>query len=296
MSYRVITFKDIQRCIGESIRTGTATTDIRTIMPDTAKRILSELNGNNRKKRPKAIDKYANDMKAGDWKISEAISFNMDGYLENGQHRLEACIKSRVPLTTSILFGAEKNPSLDRPVVRTIADNGKLYTGMDYDNTYVSAINNLYRIAEGKSGTMSDTAHIKVYEKARPYTTELSENIPKQENHIKTDAALASALLVLYVLDYADIDTLCDMVHVFRDGIFSTESERKLRRLRDDKLGKRGAFDPRQTTRLANTTQNATKEYLKYFIQYLKQAPAKKSEKVITRIICEAYETLLSPA
>ncbi len=68
--------------------------DIELVTPDTAKAYLQK-NTANRSLRPLAVSEYVAEMKAGGWVLGcDAIGFDRNGTLINGQHRLNALIKS----------------------------------------------------------------------------------------------------------------------------------------------------------------------------------------------------------
>lgn len=70
------------------------------IDPDFA-RILLEMNTRNRPKSASIIKAYAEAMKAGNWKLNgETIKVTSDGFILDGQHRLEACVLSGVAFDT----------------------------------------------------------------------------------------------------------------------------------------------------------------------------------------------------
>lgn len=77
--------------------------------PDMARRMLAH-NKINRNIRPAKVNTYASDMTAGRWTIdTNAICTDPDGYLLNGQHRLNAVIKSG----TTVLFAIMRNVPRD---------------------------------------------------------------------------------------------------------------------------------------------------------------------------------------
>lgn len=68
--------------------------DIELITPEIAKAFLLK-NTANRSLRPMAVSEYAAEMKTGGWVLGcDAIGFDRNGTLINGQHRLNALIKS----------------------------------------------------------------------------------------------------------------------------------------------------------------------------------------------------------
>ena len=84
-------------------------TTVATITPREAKEWLETKNlHNNRPQSEQTIRKYAQEMKAGRWKLNgESIIFGSSGRLLNGQHRLKACILANVPFQTVIVKGAD---------------------------------------------------------------------------------------------------------------------------------------------------------------------------------------------
>lgn len=81
--------------------------EIYTVTPAVAKRWLSR-NVRNRSVRQDDVDAYARDMAAGNWHVTgEAIKFDTNGALADGQHRLHAVIKSGVSIQILVVRGVE---------------------------------------------------------------------------------------------------------------------------------------------------------------------------------------------
>tara|TARA_R100000734_G_scaffold8011_1_gene6367 strand:- start:796 stop:1632 length:837 start_codon:yes stop_codon:yes gene_type:complete len=72
------------------------TADIEVITPEVADRYL-RTNTANRALRPTAVKEYVAEMESGDWLLGcDAIGFDVNGVLINGQHRLNAVVKSGI--------------------------------------------------------------------------------------------------------------------------------------------------------------------------------------------------------
>lgn len=70
------------------------TAKLMTVTPKLASEWLGK-NRKNRNLRPALVSRYARDMKAGRWEVTgEAVKFNTDGNLTDGQHRLAAILQS----------------------------------------------------------------------------------------------------------------------------------------------------------------------------------------------------------
>lgn len=78
---------------------------LATITPESAEELL-KFNTRNRALSPKNITFLANQMKNGEWQFTgNAIAFDTDSVLSNGQHTLSAIIKAGTPQTMKIQLG-----------------------------------------------------------------------------------------------------------------------------------------------------------------------------------------------
>jgi hypothetical protein len=74
-----------------------------TVTPQMAEQWLGR-NRRNRNVRPAAVTRYARDMAAGDWLYTgEAIKFDTNGNLIDGQHRLHAVVEADCPVEMEIV-------------------------------------------------------------------------------------------------------------------------------------------------------------------------------------------------
>lgn len=86
---------------------------IVTVDPNLAATMLATQKANRNLRRAK-VDEYANDMKNGNWSFTgESICFNKRGELVQGQHRLNAIIKSGVTLQIVVVYDVDDDAILD---------------------------------------------------------------------------------------------------------------------------------------------------------------------------------------
>jgi hypothetical protein len=86
-----------------------ASIEIVVISPDQALAWLETANTMNRPVMSGRVAMYANDMKAGRWVFNaQAICFDANGNLIDGQHRLWACVESSIPLIAVVARGLPK--------------------------------------------------------------------------------------------------------------------------------------------------------------------------------------------
>lgn len=109
---------------------------IVTLTPDLARRWL-ERNTHNRKPRPGRVEQYARDMTAGRWEFNgDAIRFDHNGVMLDGQHRCQAVVKTGVTIRVLVVYNLtpEAQNTMDRPGIRAMRDQlslaGEYNTGM----------------------------------------------------------------------------------------------------------------------------------------------------------------------
>ena len=112
------------------------------VTPALAKMML-EKNTRNRRLSNAWVRKLADDMSNGRWhKIgNDAITFDTDGNLTNGQHRLQAIIMSGTTQVFNVVQGVEMSANMDRPKMRSKLENIRLFTDLDelfVHNTIIS--------------------------------------------------------------------------------------------------------------------------------------------------------------
>lgn len=83
------------------------TVSVDTITPEEALAYLSH-NAQHRPIKQKKVDAYIQEMVDGKWQLNgKSITFDSNGRLLNGQHRLTACSQSGVPLTILVVRGVD---------------------------------------------------------------------------------------------------------------------------------------------------------------------------------------------
>lgn len=135
------------------------TMEVEKITPKKATEYLKKNINNPRGKKSisrKVVNQYAEDMKAGLWQLNgEAIVFDEDGYLKDGQHRLAAVITSGATIEICVVRGVPRETTIyDIGWKRTISQmvNAELDNSFECNSTIASAaglIVNNFRPANG---------------------------------------------------------------------------------------------------------------------------------------------------
>lgn len=96
-----------------------------TITPAMAEHILQNHNIDNRPVRSSRVYEFVKMINEGRWKLtSQGISFSRNGYLNNGQHRLQAIVRAGRPVALYVTFGEDRD-------VFDVLDTGSARGGSD---------------------------------------------------------------------------------------------------------------------------------------------------------------------
>jgi hypothetical protein len=128
--------------------------ELMTITPEMAVEMLGTQVAN-RPISAKSVTEMARDMRNGNWRVTGAsISFDYDGHLIDGQHRLEACKKAAKPFETFVTTGLEPRAqdNTDRGRRRTFAHQLAI-RGEKSANTLAAIVNAYHQYKSGRLGT-----------------------------------------------------------------------------------------------------------------------------------------------
>jgi len=132
------------------------TVEWMTITPELAMGWLEDTNTNNRAVRDIHVRRLAEDMKAGKWRgfNGEAIRFDSEGRLVDGQHRLWACTIAGVPFDTLVVAGVdpEEYATIGTGIRKTFADFLGPMHGEKNANLYAAAVRLVYSWQAGELG------------------------------------------------------------------------------------------------------------------------------------------------
>lgn len=95
------------------------------ITPEIARNLLDNKNVRNRKLSPIKVNIYSQELTDGKWRIThQGIAFYEDGVLADGQHRLEAIVRTGVSIIMLVAFGLSYESAIfiDEGKSRSVAD------------------------------------------------------------------------------------------------------------------------------------------------------------------------------
>ena len=120
--------------------------EVMTVTPALAQRWLEKNHPSNRPVAWRRVEAFANDMRMGAWKLThQGICFDAEGYLIDGQHRLQAVVNADVAVPMLVVrnrLGTYHDP-IDRVGPRSVA------TIMGMTTRDVSSLNTLRMLEAG---------------------------------------------------------------------------------------------------------------------------------------------------
>lgn len=150
------------------------------ITPDQAETWLGH-NHRNRTLRKQVVSRYARDMTNGKWLYNgEAIKFDIDGNLLDGQHRLQAIVESGVTVETEVVTGLAPDTQdvMDTGLKRSPGDMLALH-GHPYVNMMAAAAKMALGVQTGDIVTrrfVPTSAEVKEWVDAHPDIVQSCEN------------------------------------------------------------------------------------------------------------------------
>lgn len=182
--------------------------DYREISPNQARFILRNCNHHNRKPSKVMITKYSTDMTQGNWQeTGETISFDINGALTNGQHRLYASINTNYVLKSPVVFGL-------KPEAFKNIDNGKIRSNADvlsilkYKDTNILASLIRLIIAYEKGAVIAE--NLKGFNQiTKNQIVEYIEDHPEIEEYIeryKSNSVVSSSIAAFCYWLFGNID------------------------------------------------------------------------------------------
>jgi len=134
---------------------------VEWITPERAADILNHHNSHNRPISRNNVNFLSNEMRSGRWMVNgDAISFDTNGNLVEGQHRCTSCVETGIPFETVVIYGLppEVFPTLGRGKLRNISDN--LALDGEKNSTLLGAAVTLVRNFE--NGWLQDSVNAKL--------------------------------------------------------------------------------------------------------------------------------------
>ena len=234
-------------------------TSVTEVTPEQASYWLSR-NTNNRSVSSKTVELYAREMRSGRWRLThQGVAIYDDGVLADGQHRLEAIVKSGVTVPMLITTGVPKGSAtgIDAHRARSVSDIVKISGNADWlTNKMIQTLREVYSIR--KVGADEAVALAEPIKDSLIYVDSLF-NLK-----VKGVTAALRAAVTLAHLHGEDEQRLAEFVSMFYSGLVTSEEDSAVIKLRDhmtQRDGKRGLGGV-QTQIDLNKAQNAIQKFI----------------------------------
>lgn len=191
--------------------TDMVTTSVETITPEQAEALLGH-DHTNRKVRWTVVERYANDMRAGRWKVGgSTLDFDADGNLLNGQHRLHACVQAEVNFQAIVVRGLPEQSQIvmDVGLRRSLSDI-LAWQGETNTAALAASVNMGWKWENGKVNTTLTPTHQEALEwlTANPNIREaVRRTIGLRELLAAPQSALAVFTHQITLLDFEDAES-----------------------------------------------------------------------------------------
>lgn len=200
--------------------------ELVTVTPDLASEWLL-LNTHNRPVRPGVVNKYATDMRTGLWRheTAEPLAFDTLGRLQDGQHRLEAVIKSGCAVRFWVMFGADPDDFrvINSGAIRSSGDVLAI-SGVPNGKAAAAIARNLLLMLRypstrwsGQLGTRTETVEL-----AGQYRIQIDEAVRMSQaarKFSKMPPAQYGAVMAYVMLK----SETCTQLHEFHDSVVTGE-------------------------------------------------------------------------
>lgn len=216
-------------------------TVIKDITPQEAKQML-EHNPMNRKLNELICRSYAEQMKSGVWYSNGVpIIIDYEGNLKDGQHRLNAVIKSGVTMRNAVVIYINKDDAVcyDIGKVRSVKDTAALMgiNSLNIKNTsIISMITFLIRRIKGRSSLVPKVWVIETIEKNEDLCDYIRINFINKchQNNVRglKNAGIIAALGAAYLNGYS-LNELSHVCEVLTSGIIGNENDIGIIKIRD---------------------------------------------------------------
>lgn len=213
---------------------------VMNITPKMANEFLCH-NSNNRNIRRTRVDMYSRDMSCGNWKSNGIpIVIGNDGELKDGQHRLQACVKSGITLKNAlVVYLPQKQANcFDLGATRNARDIA-YFSGLN-NNAIYKSFNIFSAVNVAIYGVKSYTSHSKLellsemqkHEDACEYIYFNLLNKCRASNAALIKSSISGAVFNAFINGY-DLDKLNNFCRVFASGLAKQDEDAIIIKLRD---------------------------------------------------------------
>lgn len=172
-----------------------------------------EGNTHNRALRDRTVQRYARDMKAGQWRLThQGIAFGPDGTLLDGQHRLWAVVESDTAIKVMVARGvpADVQSVIDDNLPRSATDAIKLRTGTTVKPVEIAIAKRI--LAETLHAQATRQESINVFNKHREAIGFTVAAFPRAVRGVTTTSVMTPIARAWYSVDRDKLARFCEIL------------------------------------------------------------------------------------
>ena len=180
-------------------------TEIMVITPEIASKFLlmRDDNHKNRKIDKRAVSTLARDMAAGRWRLThQGIAFDSDGFLRDGQHRLNAVVESGCSVPMMVTFGLQNSSyegidigrKRDTKDIFALSDNYKDDVLLK-NPSVLSMVRNLYKLGVNTGIELSNGEILEFVSQFRREVNDVYHISITRKGHVSVTAQISAACL-----------------------------------------------------------------------------------------------------
>lgn len=218
---------------------------VDVITPQKAAEYLSK-NNKNRRLNDKVVKRYANDMAAGHWTLThQGIAFDSEGFLLDGQHRLNAIIKCGRPVSMLVTKNMDKKSArdMDCGVIRNESHQISMHGSVEITKNDVSRAKFLLYSKNGHTKpTLSEIEeYFKLYKKSFAI-------VPNRGERFLSAAPIMSAFIAgdISTGETQKIERFAD---IFSSGFYDSKSDQLAISLRNHVIKEGKKYQTNNTMR-----------------------------------------------
>ena len=264
------------------------------ITPALASAML-ETNTRNRKIKNSVVDRYVRLMREGEWGITnDAITFDKNGVLTNGQHRLEAVVRSGVTIDALVFQNIGQSVYMDRGTTRTQAENLDITEGRPHVTGAVNCISMYYKMYDKTVGVIPEGTLQYAYRILEKSINAIPEVFKDKKKAFSYGADYMSAILLLLYSDKFQLFDIQYLHEKLMNGEFNLSDPRDklLKSLRDDAMRMRGVF-ARDSKRVSGPIARS-EEFIAFGLAYLNGKSRKARPEPTKKFIQETLDRLFT--
>jgi hypothetical protein len=189
---------------------------VELIAPERAKALVAKM-GRQRRLNVNRVQRYVRERKAGRWVLThQGIAIDTEGFLRDGQHRLEMVIRSGMPTIFLVVYNVPPDSILhvDEQLPRSVRDALGMAEKGEFSNTTIATAGIIRRVPDSAS---TYATREEIMRDLRMF----SQPLDFMEQHLRQGLGITRGVRALIVRAWYSVDRarLQDFCKILMDGM-----------------------------------------------------------------------------